>query len=92
MPRGAICERGEKAREPRKKLGCYRGFQKGAPYYPHLGALRWDKSPREELGMVGRNHPASLSQKQGSQANCHSCSPPLSTLFREAQASQQATG
>lgn len=42
--------------------------------------------------MVGRNHFAGLSQKQGSQSNRHSRSPPQKTLSGEAPASLQATG
>lgn len=42
--------------------------------------------------MVGRNHFAGLSQKQGSQSNRRSRSPPQKNPLWEAQASLQATG
>lgn len=40
---------------------------------------------------MGRNHCAGLSEKQGSQSNRHSRSPPEKTLSGEAEASLQAT-
>lgn len=45
------------------------------------------KLHREGLGMVGRNHCVGLSEKQGSQSNRHSHSPPQKTLSGEAEAS-----